>query len=251
MTPCLCFSHRGKRNPAFIRCQERRRLARSRQHKAKLAAEEERLHDVAVESELESEPFMSATPSPSPPLPPPILPPRAVRRLTMDKNQADSPPPRSPSPERAASPVPLNLDRRCEVEKAPASPIVHCSQYRTEEYRLDVASGIVQPEAAYESDGPSSYPLAPTAPRKDQYVSESESECGRPRRRRRPSPPVTRILDGVLHVRKDYEGRLPLCYYDTGLRGYGPDDGYACFNMRDILWARRLRFHIERLRFLL
>jgi hypothetical protein len=62
---------------------------------------------------------------------------------------------------------------------------------------------------------------------------------------------VTRILDGVLHVRKDYEGRLPLCYYDTGLRGYGPDDGYACFNMRDILWARRLRFHIERLRFLL
>ena len=103
--------------------------------------------------------------------------------------------------------------------------------------------------AAYESDGP--YPLVPTAPRKDQYVSESESECGRPRRRRRPSPPVTRILDGVLHVRKDYEGRLPLCYYDTGLRGYGPDDGYACFNMRDMLWARRLRFHIERLRDLL
>ena len=87
------FFTQGKQTPAFIRCQERRRLARSRQHKAKLAAEEERLHDVAVESELESEPFMSATPSPSPPLPPPILPPRAVRRLTMDKNQADSPPP--------------------------------------------------------------------------------------------------------------------------------------------------------------
>ena len=191
-----------------------------------LAADGERLHDVAVESELESEPFMSATPSPSPPLPPPILPPRAVRRLTIDNNQSDSPPPRSPSPDRAASPVLLSLDRQCEVEEAPASPM-----------------------AAYESDGP--YPLVPTAPRKDQDVSDSESECGRPRRRRRPSRPVTRILDGVLHVRKDYEGRLPLCYYDTGLRGYGPDDGYASFNMRDMLWARRLRFHIERLRDLL
>ena len=48
---------------------------------------------------------MSATPSPSPPLPPPMPPPRAVRRLTMDNQQTDSPPPRSPSPERAAIPV--------------------------------------------------------------------------------------------------------------------------------------------------
>ena len=30
-------------------CQERRRLARSRKHKANLAAEEERRHDIAVE----------------------------------------------------------------------------------------------------------------------------------------------------------------------------------------------------------
>ena len=70
---------------------------------------------------------------------------------------------------------------------------------------------------------------------------------GRQRRRRRRSPPATRIKHGVLHVHKDYEGRLPLCYYDTGLREGGPDDGYACFNLRDILWARRVRFHIERM----
>ena len=56
--------------------------------------------------------------------------------------------------------------------------------------------------------------------------------------------------DGELHVHKKYEGLLPICYYDTGLRGYGPQDGYACFDRRDMLWARRLRFHIDHLRFL-
>ena len=129
------------------------------------------------------------------PQPQAVPPPRAVRRLSIDNQRAASPPPRSPSPERAASPV--------------------------------VA--------------------VPAAPRKDQYVTESESVYCRPRR----SQPATRIQDGELYVHKNYEGRLPICYYDTGLRGYGPEDGYACFNNRDMLWARRLRFHIEHLRFLL
>ena len=98
------------RTPAFILYQERLRLARNRQLKDKLAAEEERLHDVAVVTAIvqgESEPSLSAAPSPSPPLPQPqaVPPPRAVRRLSMDNQRADSPPPRSPSPERAASPV--------------------------------------------------------------------------------------------------------------------------------------------------
>jgi len=184
----VCFSRRGKRTPAFIFYQERRRLAANRQHKAKIAAEEERLHDVAVVTATS----LSAVPSPSPPSPQPqaVPPPRAVRRLSMDNEQAVSPPPRSPSPERAASPV--------------------------------VA--------------------VPAAPRKDQFVSESD----RPRR----SQPVARVQDGTLYVHKKYEGRLPICYYDTGLRGYGPQDGYACFDRRDMLWARRLRFHIDHLRYL-
>ena len=59
------------------------------------------------------------------PLPLP-MPPRAVCHLTMDNQQADSPPPRLQSPESAASPV---------VEEAYASPIVHCSQYRMEEHK--------------------------------------------------------------------------------------------------------------------
>ena len=89
-----------------------------REHKAKLASEEEHLHDVDAESRGDSELSLSATPSPSsplqPPVPPPVPPPRAVRRLPMDDQQAANfLPPRSPSPESAASPV---------VEEAQASP---------------------------------------------------------------------------------------------------------------------------------
>ena len=92
------------------------------QHILRLA-EEERVNDSAIESEQS----MSVTPSLAPPLPPPMPPPRAVCRLTMDNQQADSPLPWSPSPEHAASPV---------VEEAPASPIVHCSesQYSMKDY---------------------------------------------------------------------------------------------------------------------
>ena len=45
------FLRREKRTPAFIRCQECCRLARSRHYKAKLAADEEHLHDIAVGNE--------------------------------------------------------------------------------------------------------------------------------------------------------------------------------------------------------
>ena len=101
-------------------------------------------------------------------------------------------------------------------------------------------------QAAYESDGPSSNPTLSSAPRKDQYVSQSE--YGHPRRRRRRSLPVTRIKNVELYLHKGYEGRLPLCYYATGLQEGGPHDGYACFNMQDTLWARRVWFHIEQMR---
>ena len=152
--------------------QKRRQHANHLQHIMILRladSEEERLHDNAVESE----PSMSATPSPSPPflpppsLPQPFLPPRTVRLLTMDNQQADSPLLRSPSPERAASPV---------VEEAPASPIVHCSQYRMGEYERQngplpghekVGGG--QIHAAYQSYGPSSYPNPRSATRISGY----------------------------------------------------------------------------------
>ena len=78
--------------------------------------------------ELSASAMRSPSKSLLPPLPQPqdAAPPRAVYRLAMGSRQAaDFPPPRSPSPGRAASPV---------VEEAPASPIVHCSQSRVEEY---------------------------------------------------------------------------------------------------------------------
>ena len=50
-----------KRIPAFIRCQERCRLARSRLHKAKFAAEDERLHDITVDNESSLHATMYAT----------------------------------------------------------------------------------------------------------------------------------------------------------------------------------------------
>ena len=188
--------------------QKRRQHANHLQHIMILRladSEEERLHDNAVESE----PSMSATPSPSPPflpppsLPQPFLPPRTVRLLTMDNQQADSPLLRSPSPERAASPV---------VEEAPASPIVHCSQYRMEEYERqngplpghDKVDGWLRDiQAVYESDGPSFYPTQPAAPRKDRYVSDSDLEHGPQRRRRRRSLPATRIKNAEICMHKD------------------------------------------------
>ena len=130
---------------------------------------------------------MSATPSPSLPLPPPLplpMPPsphRTVRRLTMENLPplARIPAARSQSPERIASPV---------AKEMPTSPNVHCSQYRMytmEQYERQngplpwhckVGSWLRYVHAAYEPDGPSSYPTPPTAPWKDRYVSESESE---------------------------------------------------------------------------
>ena len=96
-------------------------------------------------------------------------------------------------------------------EPQPGIPIVHCSQYRME---------------------PLSYPTPLAAQRKDQYISDSDSEYGRLRLRRRRSPRATLIKHRVLHVHKDYEGLLLLCYHDTGLLEGG---GYACFSMRDML----------------
>ena len=83
----MCFSRRGKKqNPAYIPCQERRRLARSREHKAKLAAEEERIHDVAVVTAIvqgESEQSSSAAPSPSR-----CPPPRARINTSRNRNRS-------------------------------------------------------------------------------------------------------------------------------------------------------------------
>jgi hypothetical protein len=110
-----------------------------------------------------------------------------------------------------------------------------------------------------EFDEPSSYPIPPAAPPKDQYISDPDSEDNsqyvsdvdsgeehRRHRRRRRSQPVTRIKNGQLYVHNDYTGRLPLCCYVTGLQEGGPHDYYPCYTENDIMWARRIKFHNER-----
>ena len=48
-------------------------------------------------------------------------------------------------------------------------------------------------------------------------------------------------------MHKDYEGRLPLCCYVTGLQEGGSHDYYPCrYTEADIIWARRVKIHNER-----
>jgi hypothetical protein len=59
--------------------------------------------------------------------------PHVVRRLVLETEEmqqaTDSPPPRSPSRESTANTVTVG-----EEAPVPASPVVYCSQYRTQEY---------------------------------------------------------------------------------------------------------------------
>ena len=266
----LFFSRRGKRTPSSNRCHERHRLARCRQHKANLAVEEEHLHDIAVENE--SEPSLSATPWPSPPLPPPlpqrmpVPPPRAVRRLTMDNQQPGNrlTPRRRGRRARSASQARWSRKRRhSPLSTAPSTG------WRSTSGKTGHSTGTTTGSATSrgrtsptDSDGPSPYPTPLAAPRKDQYIG-----LGLRVLPSAPAPPAIAAAAGYAHQERgalcaqgqwvtELEGRLRLCYYATWLQEGCPHDGYACFNMRDILWPRlwarrdcgRVRFHIELMR---
>ena len=62
------------------------------------------------------------------------------------------------------------------------------------------------------------------------------------------SQPAKLFRNGELLVHRDFSGQIPLCFYATGLESGGSHD-YECFDERDILWARRVRFHINRVRY--
>ena len=181
--------------------------------------------------------------SSSPPLPDPA--PRAVRRLVIgDQPSADiaaeSSPPRSL--ERSRPPItqdwlPMDADESCAPSRS-ASPGICCSQFRQQQYEEAIRRRVAE-------EAESRYPTPPAAPRKDQYISESdlESDCVSPSQ----SPPSALFRNGKLYVHKDYKGRIPLCHYATGLPAGHPHDFYVCFSERDVVWANRVRFHIERL----
>ena len=201
-----------------------------------------------------------ASPS-SPPPPPPA--PRAVRRLTMENQEADSqsrrslspaaavesPPP--PSPERAASPS-VGESPQPPDQDSTASPIAYCSQYRLMEHAQQngpppvsaAVGGWLRDAFGPSSQPPARYPTPPAAPRKDQYIPNSESECSdncsRPR-----APQAYLFRDGRLLFHKTYQGRQPFTFVDTRLYQGGRHDWYGVHNERDLLWARRLNLVLE------
>ena len=206
--------------------------------------------------------FTSVTcPSPHPSPPPPA--PRAVRRLTMEKQQeanctsrsmsptAAVESPRPPSPECAASssvgesPLPPDL--------SPESPVVYCSQYRVVQHAQQNGPPPVAVAVGWlcdASDGPSSppparYPTPPAAPRKDQHIQNSDSECSDNCDRLRAPPAAYLFRDGGLLFHKTYQGRRPFTFVDTCLYKGGRHDWYGVHNERDLVWARRHKLVLE------
>lgn len=91
----------------------------------------------------------------------------------------------------------------------------------------------------------SPYPTPPAAPRKDQFVSESDCSDNYNSLLRRP-PPSKLFRNGRLMFHKTYEGPEPISYVDTGLYEGGLNDWYEAYTESDLLWARRLDLVLER-----
>jgi hypothetical protein len=78
-------------NPANIRMQEKRWLARHHQHKASLVEEELRLNNAVITDAQPTHPPVTQPPPESPSLPPPPEANRVVRRLSIgDQHSAQS-----------------------------------------------------------------------------------------------------------------------------------------------------------------
>jgi hypothetical protein len=126
-----------------------------------------------------------------------------------------------------------------------ASPVVYCSQYRMEEYERQIG-----PLPGNEKVGNWLQSVA----RETAYWS-GRQRTSRTRNRRTAcaagaagaTEDHSRLCsfrtDACLCTRTTRAGRLPLYYYATGLQEGGPHDVYAGFDKRDIVWARRVRFH--------
>jgi hypothetical protein len=99
----------------------------------------------------------------------------------------------------------------------------------------------------------SPYPTPPAAPRKDQYIPESEGSDGKYDRQRRPPRPARLFRNGqlIFHRTSRYTGPEPIGYVDTGLCEGVNHDWYEAYTDVDLRWACRLdlvlqRHHIER-----
>ena len=169
----------------------------------------------------------------------------AMERLHDDALHNTSPPLTPPLPAVASPspPPPARPDAQA-VRAVRRLPLGEFNDPQEDDSYRDAPSRSSSPVICAE-EAESRYPTPPAAPRKDQYISESdlESDCVSPSQ----SPPSALFRNGKLYVHKDYEGRIPLCHYATGLPAGHPHDFYVCFSERDVVWANRVRFHIERL----
>ena len=149
------------------------------------------------------------------------------------------------------------------IEEAPASSIVYCSQYRREDYERQngplprherVGGWLRDVQAAYSSGGSSPYPTLPSAPRKDEYVSDSEYGRDRP-----PTPPVIAATyshheRGAVSAQglRGPASTLLLCHgiYVTGLKlsinEGSPHDFHPCFTNGDIVWQHSVKYDNDR-----
>ena len=88
----------------------------------------------------------------------------------------------------------------------------------------------------------STYPTPPDAPRKDQYVPESESEAEAKSPPRWPPATGKIFRNGKLWYHKTFKGAEPITYVDTRLYEGGINDYYEAYNQSDLRWVRRIHF---------
>ncbi len=138
---------------------------------------------------------------------------RAVRRLDLAMDNAQASESTQPVDEAGAA-----------FPSCPESPDSFCSERRLQAYQDQITFF--------------AYPTPPDAPRKDQYISESELEAESPPRQR----PAKIFRNGVLLYHKNFKGTVPISYVDTGLYEGGHDDYYEAYNQSDLRWIRRIRY---------
>ena len=112
-------------------------------------------------------------------------------------------------------------------QSSPESPDSSCSQRRLQEFENQIRF--------------SRYPTPPDAPRKDQYIPESESEAKSPPRGR----PAKIFRNGKLMYHKRCRGQLPITYVDTRLYEGGHDDYYEAYTSSDLRWIRRIHYLLD------
>jgi hypothetical protein len=87
------------------------------------------------------------------------------------------------------------------------------------------------------------YPTPPAAPRKDDYIPDSDSDlqCSDNRQWLR-APPAYIFCDGQLMFHKEYQGRMPFTYVDEG----GRHDWYGVHTDQDLVLAQQLNLVLQR-----